>query len=347
MSKRLLRRALRYSVWELLFTLLYNLTLKRVLVMGLAVTAVLGLWRLEAPAVARDMVVAVYANHKAGDPVPFGPDYTMTMPYPSYATYGITVNSLWLANRTTNVVPYFAYDGLTASPNYPVGAFFFPRTGLSSFTVGGQAQTENGSLTINERYLTDPRWIDEAGALGTLVHELIHLQGGNFAPADGSNYFSGPEESAEKESNTSAATAEILAAMCNYQDEVACSAFWQEIEGFALAGLNTRLSEPVYDLFRSAFLIDADEEQADRKTDRFWARNERDRLEIRMKYGRHPWEAHVLPGLVHGQTLDTGMTYMTAGGHPIRLRMPFDDTFDIFGWRLGLFVQIMTLAAGG
>ena len=342
-----LKRMLDLSLWEMAASALFAITIRRLVVVGAVMLTTIGLWRMGAPALARDAVVAIYAHQRAGEPIPFAPDYTMTMPYPSYATYGITVNSLWLAKRTTNVVPYFAYDRLTAFPAYPVAAFFFPREGLSSFTVGGQAQTENGSLTINERYLTDPRWIDEAGTLGTLVHELIHLQGGDFAPADGSNYFSSAEESAEKESNTSAATLEILAAMCNYQDEVACSAFWQELEGFALAGLNTRLPESVYDLFRSVFLLDGDEEQADRKTDRFWIGNEDERLEIRMKYGRHPWEAHVLPGLVHGQTLDTGMVYAAGTGTPVRLRMPFDDTFDMMGWRFGLFVQVMTVLAGG
>ena len=315
----------------------------RILILIVLVGMVWAGYQTDIRPIVGNMIIAIVAHQKAGDPIPFAPDYTMTMPYPSYATYGITVNSTWLVERTTNIVPYFAYDQLTTNPVYPIDAFFFPRTGVSSFTVGGQAQTENGSLTINERYLTDPRWIDEAGTLGTLVHELIHLQGGEFAPADGSNFFSGPEESATKESNTSAAATEILAAMCNYKDKAACAAFWQEIENFALTNLNTRLQEPVYDLFRSVFLIDADEERADRKTDRFWSGHERERWELRMKYGRHPWEAHVLPGLLHGKTLDTGMLYSTAPGRIFRLFMPFNDTFDLLGPQLNILIWLSYL----
>ena len=350
--ERWLSACLNFNIFGWLLRLLGNLSRpKRLIQIAVLAGLAVGTYRadqLGARQVAGNMVLAVIAHQKAGDPLPFGPDYTLSMPYPSRATYGIEVNSMWLLKNITYAVPFFAYEKVSGLPTYPEAAFFFPRTGLGSFTVGGQMNPmggvgDGGWLTLNERYLTDPQWIDEAATLATLVHELVHVQGGNYLSQDADVELSTAAESAFIESNTSAATLEVLAGMCNFRNELACAAFWQDIESFALASINTRLEEGPYDLFRSVFLLDAEEEMADRKTDRFWAEYQEKRQEIREKYGRHPWESHVVEGL-RGKALDTRLLYQPDMMGPVyKLRMPFDDTFDMLGWRLNVLIWLTYL----
>jgi hypothetical protein len=115
-------------------------------------------YKVDAGPILGNMILALVAHQKAGEPIPFAPDYTLSMPYPSYATYGMTVNSLWLADRATNVVPYFEFDNLTAEAQYPVAAFFLPHAGISSYNWW--AGSDGGGEPGNERALPDRSSMD-------------------------------------------------------------------------------------------------------------------------------------------------------------------------------------------
>jgi hypothetical protein len=318
--------------------LLKLLTLRTILLAALVGGLVYGVMSVQADARAiwRDVVTALVAHQRAGEPVPFSAeeaDYSLSMPYPEPATWGIKVNSLWLLRQITYIVPYFAYEGIAGNAVYPDEAFFLPYIGVRSFTVGGQMVPKDwsmggGYLVVNERAMTDPRWIDARRTFGTVVHELTHMQGGVFL-------YGG---SANLESATVAATTEMLAAMCIYQNDLACGAFWDDIESQALVSLASRLPEWLYDLFADVFIRDADESFADQKNDRFWADDEYTRQAIREKYGRHPWETRVIPGIVLGRRLDT---MVRAPGHGASMGfMAYDDTAALFGWRLRLVLLL-------
>ena len=164
------------------------------------------------------------------------------------------------------------------------------------------------------------------------MHELPHVQGGVFLAG----------ESAELESATVAAATEMLAAMCLYQNDLACGAFWDDIEGLALVSLASRLPESVYDLYADVFIRDAAERAADEKNDRFWAGNEAARQEIREKYGRHTWEARILPGVLEGKRLHTLTEHVSPrGALPVGF-MAYDDVTALFGWRMRLFLWLTT-----
>lgn len=338
----LIKRAMEYSVWELFFDILIRITFKRVLIVGALAAVVFGALRVEQQfgvrAILRDAFVAVYADRMAGERVELeGVDYTLASPYPPGLTWGIEVNSLWLLEQSTYIVPYFASELIAGNPQYPDAAYFLPREGASSFTVGGQMFPESwltggGWLQVNERYLTDPHWIDGRAMFGTLVHELTHVQGGVFILGS----------SAELESATVAATTEMLAAMCIFQNDLACGSFWNDVSGHAMVSLSTRLPEPVYDAFLDLFIRDAEEAFADKKTDRFWANNEATRQMIREKYGRHPWEERILPGVLYGWTLDTKISAPDGDGYIRGGYMPYDDTSALMGWRLRLLLWLTT-----
>jgi hypothetical protein len=342
LDKLLDLRAFDLLIW--VYGALIEISVRRVLLL-LALTGFgIGVYRIDQRLpirpMLRDMAVAVYADHQAGDEIPWGPDYSMSMPTAAALTYGIEVNSSWLIDQVKYVVPYFAYEGIAGNPQYPKAAYFLPRLGVSSFTVGGQMhpddwRTGGGWVELNERLFTDPAWIDEGQAFGTLVHELTHVQGGVF--------IQGTSKSLE--SATVAATTEMLAAMCIFHNDLACRSFWLQIEQGALASLASRLPEDVYDAFAGVFIRDATEREADAKVDRFWAGQESRRQDIREKYGRYPWEALVLPGVLEGRSLHTLIGAPVYGGSGIvpLSYMSYDDTAAVMGWRLRLFLWLTTV----
>lgn len=338
--RQVLIRILKFnlgSVWIGFLTLLFNITLGRALLAAAVVGAGYGMWLVRP--IFRDAVVAIYAHQRAGEPVPFDADYSMGMPYPPAMTWGVQVNSVWMIEKITGITPYFAFEKISGNPMYPDAAYFLPRVGTSSFTTSGQMHlqtTDTGEwIQLNERHLTDPRWIDERRTLATTVHELIHVQGGVFLAGS----------SAEFESATTAATTEVLAAMCVFQDKLACGAFWDDIESHALISLASRLPEGIYDIFADLFIRDTDEAFADKKTDRFWADNEAGRQEIREKYGRHPWEERVVPGVIYGRTLNTEIGAREGNGDIVGSYMPYDDTSALLGWRVRLLILLTTFGS--
>ena len=84
------------------------------------------------------------------------------------------------------------------------------------------------------------------------------------------------------------------------------------------------------------FLRNGIEEHIARKNDRFWAGHEYERDEIINKYGRSPYEDHLILYLKFGTRLDSGTraNYDIFGAYML-LTMPFDDSADLLGfWRV-------------
>ena len=297
------------------------------------------------PQIARDAVIAVVAHQKAGEPVPVVADYNRSQFYDQEETWGIYTNSKWLADYATRIIPYYLRERV-GEGIYPDYIVVRPWDGDTSFQVGGRANCEYDPsvgrnmcvVWINARYFDDPAWQDSRDILEVFVHEMVHIQGGNFLnPQDGETWR---EKSAILESNTSAATLEVLAAMCNYGDELACKTFWYELENLSRLSLRSRLREDVwaYDLFANLFLRSESDERASRKSDRFWAGHEYERNEIIEKYGANPWEYHVLLYLKYGTRLESGTRAQYDNpGTFVMLTLPFDDTTDLLGiWSVWL-----------
>lgn len=285
--------------------------------------------RLGGLPVARDVLFAVYAHHMAGKPVPFNPDYGRGYILDPAKAWGVSTNSQWLLDKTSLIVPYFASEGVSTRPIYPRQIYFVPYVAQRSFVVAGSAQCDDPEATLvvlNERVVMDNRWNDEADALHTLVHELVHVQGGVFC--------TGTSESLE--SATEAAAMEVMAAMCNWGDKLACQAFWGGIESFARRSLwvqaHSAHADWLFALWSNVYLRDADEERGARKTDRFWAPSTAERYTISYKYGFLPWRDIFLAGVWSPrQGLYTGHHILSERYAPEPLIMPFDDSADLLG----------------
>ena len=296
--------------------------------------------KIELPLMIRDVVIAVIAENKAGDEIPYEFDYNLTQ---FYNIGGIYTNSLYLMEQVRIILPFFGYEGITETPTSPDVIGFGYLAGIRSFTVGGfavQRDTPNpgdpGIILINERYVLLDSYNDKRDILSTLTHELVHHQGANFigrAP----NYL----ESSAFEANTQAATIEVLAAMCNFRDADSCKAFWDEISAYARGSFRMRLRQwgyenlyyPIADFL---WWDDVDRQAAD-KSLRFWM-NDPDRKDYLYNqiytYQQRPWEYVILPGIL-GEPLDTGLegkcAVTTVGIKCEPILMPFDDTTDLIG----------------
>jgi len=161
------------------------------------------------------MVLAEISFIKAGRPIPFETQIDVTASQYLDENY---YNSKFLAIYTDKIVPYFLFDGLIDIPIYPDVVVFIPYEAKESLSVAGFKYDMglDNIITINDRYLYDKSWNDERDFLETLVHELIHVQAYGFL-GESEKIF---------EAKTQAASTEILASMCNMQDEIACKTFW-------------------------------------------------------------------------------------------------------------------------
>jgi hypothetical protein len=253
----------------------------------------------------RDFVVANVAYVEAGDKIPFldndeeGYTRGFKIDTNSVYTYGMESNNVWMAEYTRLIVPYMLYEHVTPQPIYPFSAGSIPFPGNQSFHVAGRMIPSRNTIFLNERYWLDSRWSDQRRALATLVHELVHIQRGA--------YISGT--SAQLESATSTATVEVLAAMCNYGDELACRAFWYDVSSLARSSLLVNLDElglvGVYEFWANLFWRDAGETDSYNKAMRHWDETPGGLMTIRKKYQLVPWEA-VIAGVTVGTPLDTG-----------------------------------------
>lgn len=301
--------------------------------------------------VVRDAVIAVVAHYNAGPDIPIdiGPYSGSSSQSPEKA-WGMLSNSLWLVRQTARIVPQLVYEDVGAGL-YPDTVIFVPYPAYRSLQVAGTMSCtyEYGCLVmLNERFLTDPGWDDMRALLATLVHEIIHRQGGLFI--DDPNVSDWPTKSAHLESKTSAATLEVLAAMCNDRDPLACRAFWVELESMARGDVKYRLrSAPwLYEGFANLFLRDGQDERAARKRVRYWSGHEEDMYTILLKYQLDPYESFVLPGLKYGLPLSTGVLVydeIDNQGNWVQAHysnMQFDDVYDLLGPWAWLWMNVLT-----
>jgi len=279
------------------------------------------------------LFVAQYAHIQAGEVIPFPDDIIYTRSYP-LERFGEKTNVDWLADYTRLIVPFFFYEKVVATPAYPIDILFAPNLGGRSFHVGGTTYLSKNAVILNERYLLDDNWNDQREALSTLVHELTHVQGGDFVPRTGLR----PEQ---YEANTSAATVEILAAMCNYADQLACRSFWFEVEGMARTRLMIQfkamgLRDDVYQQLANFLWRDDVRERVSRKSLRFWAENSDERWYIITAYSSRPF--FLLVDGLQGTRLETG-NLITVDWRTYKLFMPFDDAKDLLpGWIRNLII---------
>lgn len=314
---------------------------------GITFKSAYWLWNSNLVPIVRDVVISIVAHQKAGDPIPVTADFNASQFYPKEETWGIETNSKWLADYATRIVPYYVREsvGVGVYPDYIVVRPWF---GDTSFNLGGRADCEYSSLQmrnvcvvfINSRLFNDPAWQDSRDILEIFVHEMAHIQGGNFTFPDqleeGETWAGW---SAILESKTSAATLEVLAAMCNYGDELACKTAWYELETLSSRSLRSHLrgDEWAYDLFANIFLRDGRGEQRARKANRYWRWHEDERNQIIEKYYRSPYEDHLIAYLKYVTTLDGGSPVYLGEGEYLLRSMPFDDTQDLLGfWAIWL-----------
>lgn len=312
------------------------------------------------PAIVRDTVFALYADSMVGDPVvpssiyysdigeygativtfdyvdkngnpyTFEVDFLDSALYESDSTWDSLTNSKWLARQARLIVPLLSYEKLVQEANYPGLVAFLPYSGSRSLHVGGSADLSwiyGFVVMINERYLLPPD-TDLVEVYAILVHELIHIQGGLF--------LRGSSESLE--AYTSAATLEVLAALCNEGQPLACEAFWLDMKTFARRSLDYNTSVLgigwYYDWFSNTFMRDDVQVGQARHRDRYWQEHREEEMDIIRKYGYLPWIQKVIPGFTGGRQweLKTGNTVSEFGGRTFALSMPWDDTKDVLGW---------------
>ncbi len=308
------------------------------------------LGRTEPILILRDIVIATYAHHRAGDPITPEEgeiDYIDANLYSLPYTWGIESNSKYLAGLVRQIVPMFEYEHVSPvrMAKYPSRIVFVPYHGRDHIHKLGTAGS--GDVHINERLILRPDGPDERAILSTVVHELVHVQEGRF---------SGFAWGAVIEAPTQAATIEVLAAMCHYRNEVACKAFWGEIEDYARGALWMRLrligAEDLYFPLADLLWRDADDELAGDKSRRYWYQDWDHQgylYSILFSYSKKPWEEFVIGG-VCGVPMDTGHDIIDLD-HPQEgvmkdLVMEFDDTRALLGKWLTKWICSMPYGEG-
>jgi hypothetical protein len=218
------------------------------------------------------------------------------------------------------------YENINPYPNYPKAVLITPIPTERSMHLAAYADVTRGILAVNERFVV--RYVaDVRQILALLTHELVHFQDGHFH--NGPSHFI--------ESRTNAATVELLAAMCNYREPLACRTFWYEIEDMADASLRVNLTNAgygqAYEWFARVFLYEEEmmDYSAHRKSMRYWAKDPVELDAILTKYGQMPWIHLVIPGVL-GENMDTGNPEWNELGFGMVEGMAFDDTRDAMGF---------------
>ncbi len=255
----------------------------------------------------RDVVVATVAHHKAGEEIILDSEHlTFTLDYSQI------------------IVPFFAQESIRETPIAPTGVIVDLQ---ESGRITGRAFPENGAIL-----LTLPKQIDSRKLLPVLVHEQVHLQEGRFLSYNSLYPWT---EFIPFEANTQAASLEVLAALCHSGDDLACAAFWGEIEEYS----------------NSVFWLHLEQNGLERWypiiTELFWSGGTDFQLvsaRLSYSYFQYPWEQIIIPG-ISGESLNTGNTYdyeLSDGNFVCRtLLMPFDDTEQLLGW-LDQFIEWIT-----
>ena len=283
--------------------------------------------------IARAFYVAELAYLRQGEAKPLSPDYSggniLTAEggdsVTDHITWDLYTNSAWLAQLYRDVVPYYAYENLVARGRTPELVAFLPLEDNESFHILGEYFGVMDAIALNERFLYDPRFSDERELLGTLIHEGIHAQGGNYLEGD----------SVWVESHTSAATLEVEAAMCNYNKEVACRAFWYDLHDLARSTFRSYArkynAEGLFLFVNKMLWRTTGEWSWADKSSRHWADNQGELSEILYKYSQLPFENMVIPNICSLAAFDTGINQTDDEGVLRRILTVFDDTQYVLG----------------
>ena len=301
---------------------------------GLMVMVGLALfWSAYKPMI-RDFMLANIAHYRAGPVIPFEDDVYLRgfkIDANDIYAYGIESNNTWMADQLRLITPYFFYEKVSPQGLYPKAVASVPMYNGESFHVAGRMipDPEGYIALLNERLFIGNRWNDQRRALEVLVHELVHVQGGNYL-------YGGSEK---LEAATSVATVEVLAALCNYDHEYACEAFWLEIESLSRASLEVALTDMglghLYQAWANKFWRDDAQEGAFDKAMRRWNEDPGALMVIRTKYQLVPWK-EILEKYPVGGEADTGFIIWSMEDLTgLVLGMPFDDIaylFEEFSW---------------
>lgn len=180
--------------------------------------------------------------------------------------WGITTNSRQLARWTLEIVPYWEREGIVETAVYPTVAAYVPGPcPRYHFQIAGRAAPHLGVYHINYRYYNPASpWVDRS-ELGTIVHELGHIQGiATMDPLD------------VMEASNQVATLEVLAAMANDGNYYATQALLKDLRGMAMGYLRTELREAnlgwLYSFYARNVIYNTFEERAaGERGARFWA----------------------------------------------------------------------------
>ncbi len=320
--------------------------------------------------VLRDLAIATYAHIKAGDEIPYEVildyeaidwdvlDYRRGTVVPAGLTWDIETNSLWIADQIRRIVPFFYYEDVREDPQYPKTVVMVPYPSQKSFHILGDANHERSIIRLNERFFLETGRRDLRQVYSTLVHELVHIQGGGFSWT----WLANANLQSNLESRTQVATIEVLAGMCHYQDKIACKTFWSEIEGYARGSLMMRLRiygyEAWYDKIANLLWRDTNDQLQRNKSLRYWMNDPTLRnyyYEIIDKYQKRPWEDLIVRSICEGTGLRTGFLVETEDSknsqtrkNPIyvSLVMQLDDTINMFGEEVVNFICSMPYGSG-
>lgn len=199
------------------------------------------------------------------------------------------------------IAPYFYYEGLISEPKYPAALEFSLFPNEANFHVLGRAacsEAGGGPIQINARGVNHlSRWNMEAWLLPTLIHEMIHVQGGGFCSG----------LSQDLESTTQMGTLEVLAAMANHGNMDAAYALIDELRDMAMsAAYYEALRDGETDRYmrlRDRVYSEASEKARAEKSRRHWWATPQSKVNLKdvlNKYSFIPM-SRVLDGLEAGE----------------------------------------------
>lgn len=238
------------------------------------------------------------------------------------------------------VLPYMEYEGLALQTVWPADLTLFYEDGSKAFHVAGRAACRDvtalfgrGPVWMNFRY-TNPHatWYGAGTSLGTLVHELIHIQGGPFCTG----------ESEDLESNTQIAMVEVLSAMVNHGNKPALRTLLLELRSIGLSALQYELSREEYVAFLDSISDDPFEMARADKSYRYWMTQggEQALREILFKYNLTPWNA-IVEGAADGTVERVQLPTWGRGPHSSFAPMLADDMAYFFAHAEELVAQAM------
>lgn len=230
--------------------------------------------------------------------------------------WGIKTNSIALARWVMEILPYYVREGVAQDPVVPGVIAYYPSAeDRYHFNISGIAT--HGLFFLNYRYHNFASPWYGADELGTIVHELGHVQG--VMPRD----IKDEEEVREMEASNQVCTVEVLAAMSNDGNVYATRALAVELRGWSMAYSRHYLNKWglgwVYELYNTrAIYTKPDERAGHARGLRFWEDKEDELENILYAYSVVPYRWAFM-GVEHGETIPL------VGGIVQNRRIEMDD----------------------